>query len=70
MKTPTSILVGGGIVAVATYGLILRGLSQAYKRSRQAETGHDRAARREWHWYWNRDRNKTIESIPAEDPHH
>jgi|HubBroStandDraft_5_1064220.scaffolds.fasta_scaffold518822_1 hypothetical protein len=43
METPTSILVGGGILAAATYGLIFRGLNQAYKRAYKAETGKDRA---------------------------
>jgi hypothetical protein len=68
METPTSILVGGGILAVATYGLIFRGLNQAYKRAYKAETGHNRAERREWYWYWNKDRNTNTEKIPVEGP--
>jgi|HubBroStandDraft_1064217.scaffolds.fasta_scaffold407156_2 hypothetical protein len=66
METPTSILVGGGILAVATYGLIFRGLNLAHKRAYKTETGHERAERREWHWYWNKDRNKDIEKIPSQ----
>jgi hypothetical protein len=68
METPTSVLVGGGIVAAATCGLIFRGLNQAYKRAYKAETGHDRAERRERHWNWNKDRNKDPEKIPLDGP--
>jgi hypothetical protein len=58
METPTSLLVGGGILALLTYGLILRGLNLPHKRAHNAETGHERAERRERQWYWNQDRNK------------
>jgi hypothetical protein len=67
MKTPTSILMGGGLVAAA-YGFIFWSLHHAHKRSQQAETGHDRAEQREWHWYWNKDRNENTEKISAKGP--
>jgi hypothetical protein len=67
MGTPTSILVDTGLVAVA-YGFICCGIYHAHKRSQRAETGHDRAERREWHWYWNKDRSKDVENIPFEGP--
>jgi hypothetical protein len=57
MGAPTSILVGGGMIA-ATFGLIRWHLSQVYKkRFPQPEDGHERAERREQEWYWNKDRN-------------
>ena len=36
------------------------------ERFQRPEDGHDRAGRREWQWYWNRDRNKIVEKIPFE----
>jgi hypothetical protein len=68
MKTPTSVLVGGGIVAAVTYGLIFRGLNRAYKWARETEEGHDQAAPREIQSYGNSDRNENVEKVPVKDP--
>lgn len=45
-------------------GIVIAGLNRDYRHRQRLETGHDRAERREWQWYRNKDRNKVIEKIP------
>jgi hypothetical protein len=49
-----------GVLATGTLGLVLllMSLNLNVGDRQWLVDGHDRAEHREWHWYWNKDRNK------------
>jgi hypothetical protein len=65
METSTVI---GLVLCAGMLGIVIVGLNRDYRDRERRESGHDRAEWREWHWYWNKDRNKDIENIPTEGP--
>jgi hypothetical protein len=67
---PLTEVIVGLVLAAGTLGvlLVIVGLSLDSKYCERPETGHDRAERREWQWYWNKDRKKELEKIPSGEP--
>ena len=69
METSTHTQVVIGLVLCAgMLAVLILGLNSDYRDRERRETGQDRAERREWQWYWNKDRNSNIENIPTDGP--